>query len=198
MPETAQSEDAPLIEEARLLAMIEALEPKEDVYTGIKFFKLLLQSRGVKGVMDFLNKAKKALDDGDGLDLTYDFDTIERSIFNRSRPNLLSRRGFLRTIAWQIPGTVYLGEGILGALDNVARMDTQAGTPAHNNSNEPSNGFAMAKDALGATDFITDTLIGGALVYEGHENKLEMKLEQIADAVSALDMRLRAKSAGKD
>lgn len=175
------------MDEDALRRMIGNLMPKSEVFSGVKFFNFLLDRRGVEGVLNFIRKASQALDKGNDLDLSYDFDEVEREAFKASRLEL-SRRNFLRTTAWQLGGAITIADAALNAGGKV--VDLIKPTPSSTNGappSPPSNHLATAQQAVHNYGMpIAETLIGAALVYEGHDNRVEMKLEQVSDAVLQL------------
>lgn len=168
--------------------LIANLRPKGEVYTGITFLQKLLKSRGVDGVIAFVNKASHALNKEGSLDLAFDFDEVEKEIFNESRPNM-SRRNFLHTVGYVIPGAVF---GAYGATSLAERVTSQRPSKPASSASTRRSFLSIVKDSLDAIPMdIANITIGAALINEGAEKYAEIKIEQIADAVSVLDERLR-------
>ncbi|MFZ4541849.1 MAG: hypothetical protein ACOYNL_08605 [Rickettsiales bacterium] len=85
MEQTTTPVSTDMSEEA-LRKMISHLRPDRELYSGRKFFEKLLEFGGPEAVLRFVDKAQVALDKkGGGLDLYYDFDSLERDAFNKSR-----------------------------------------------------------------------------------------------------------------
>jgi hypothetical protein len=186
----------PFPDEPNLQRMINNLMPKSEVFSGQKFFTLLLKRRGVEGVMNFAKKATEALDKGNDLDLSYDFDEIEREAFNASRLQF-NRRTFLRRVAWQVGGAASLGYAGLQGLEKVVDLLKPTPSTSPDHVDEPSANV-VGKTKKAWAEYIMpvgEGLIGAALIYEGHENAVEMKLEQISDAILQLAKTLEANPA---
>src|SRR5262245_61930359 len=86
--------------------VINELAPKDEMHAGVRFLNLLLDEKGVPGVIDFVEKGHTILDE-EGKLLDYDFVTdLEKSLLKRSHPNAFDRRTFLHTIGWGVAGSV--------------------------------------------------------------------------------------------
>lgn len=169
-----------------LLTMIEHLEPKKEMYAGIRFLHKLLEERGVEECVSFLDKATKALSEEDGLDLAFDFTAEEKAIFDRAAINFLTRRNFLHTAGWAIPGMVTFSHAGVSIAHKL--MDGSDRQPTY------MSGVEKAEKMI--EHYVlppSELLIGAALMNEGYEKYLEIKLEQIADAVSQLADQIREK-----
>lgn len=162
-----------------LLRLIDNLEPKKEMYAGIRFLRMLLKEQGVNECMLFLDKATKALREEDGLDLAFDFTKSEKALFDRASMNFLTRRNFLSTIGWAVPGAVTSMHATANIVDKL--ISNNAEKPLHNSAINQSL-YMMEHYLLPPSEL----LIGAALMNEGYEKHLEIKLEQIADAVSEL------------
>jgi hypothetical protein len=199
-PSTAATQpiDKPVeLTRERLEEMISDLHPKREVASGIRFLMGLLKEKGVKGVLGFVAKASNSLIKSDGLDLAYDFAPLEKEIFNKSRLNIMDRRNFLRTAGWIIPGAISLTNGAAKFGDQATRIFSSSeashndqklkeSTPERNVFEHTSN--FIEKNLIG----LEYSLIGAALINEGLEKWIEIKLEQVADAVVQLDEGVKA------
>jgi hypothetical protein len=86
--------------------VISGLSPRQEMHSGVRFLTLMLQEKGVQGVVDFVEKGHKILDE-EGKLLDYDFVTeTEKRLLKGSRPNMLDRRTFLHTAGWGVAGGV--------------------------------------------------------------------------------------------
>ncbi|MDX2113849.1 MAG: hypothetical protein SFW63_09000 [Alphaproteobacteria bacterium] len=173
--------------------VIKNLRPKSEVYTGITFLKKLLDSKGPEGVLDFVKRASVALDEEGSLDLAFNFNDVEREIFKESRPNM-SRRNFLHTIGYAVPGAVFGAYGA-ASLGNRAIKKITGEKSDDTPPTSRRNFLGLVKDVTGEIPMdIANLFIGAALINEGYEKWVEIKLEQIADAVSLLDERIKTES----
>lgn len=178
------------ISRERMRAMIDGLRPKSEVQTGITFLTKLLDSQGVEGVVNFVKKASTALDEEGSLDLAFDFTDVEKEIFAESRPNM-SRRNFLHTIGYAVQGVVF---GTYGTASLANRLSKKLSGDISEEPKSSRRGFmGMAKDTIGEVPMdIANIFIGAALINEGAEKWAEIKLEQIADAISILDEQIKS------
>lgn len=186
-----QETPTPEISHAEMVEMIARLKPDREVYAGRQFLKKLLEKRGVEGVLKFHKRAIAALDKQDGLDLYYDFDADEKSVFRRTYLRLWARREFLNTLGWGIPGALSLSAGTLDILGKIAGPTTPEETkPANNN-------FETAAQHVHQLLPYGEVLIGAALMNEAKEKWVEIKLEQIADALDLLTDQIKAREASQ-
>lgn len=169
---------------ALLLKLIDRLEPEKEMFAGIRFLRTLLQDHGVEACTAFLDKATKALSEEDGLDLAFDFTPIEKAIFDSVQINYLSRRNFLQTAGWSIPGAVTFSHAGTSIAEKIMNQPVSAPKP-HSRIAQTQ---AIIENYLLPP---SELLIGAALMNEGYEKSLEIKLEQIADAVSELSEKIR-------
>ncbi len=185
--ENADEMASPKISEERMRELIARLHPDRELYSGRQFFKKLQERHGVNGVLSFIEKASNALDKQDGLDLHFDFDEAERAVFKRTYLNFISRKEFLNTIAWGVPGAIFGAYGIAGTLEQISNPEEP----------KPSDSAAgKTKNFIDAYLYPpAEILIGAALVNESYEKMLEIKLEQIADAVDVLGEKIQREQA---
>lgn len=174
----------------KLSEMIDHLRPDKELFSGRKFFERLIEYKSVEEVIAFVNKASAALDKQDGLDLYFDFDPVEKEVFHRTRLRMMSRREFLGVSAVGIAGGVFFTTGTIGAVKQVMNLafgeDSQGAAPA------PETQMNKMEEFIRTQIYPTgELLIGAALVNEAYEKSLELKLEQIADAVEMLGDKLR-------
>ncbi len=141
------------------------------------FLNGLLASAGEAGVVAFVQRARKAIDEQSELDLEIDLDPkkwpVERKIFDSIRcdPKRLSGSDFLETWGWVLPGLMCIADG---------------GARSHNNHikgapRQQENGLIKAMES-----YMYDPgqfLLGASLTNEFNLNWTEIKLEQLADAV---------------
>ena len=190
VPSPEPSQPVKHVDRDFLEGVITNLRPRSEVYTGITFLKKLLDSKGAEGVLDFVKRASVALDEEGSLDLAFDFNNVEKEIFKESRPNM-SRRNFLHTIGYAVPGAVFGAYGAASIGDRVIKKlsgdKSQDETPTSRR-----NFLGAAKDVTGELPMdIANLFIGAALINEGYEKWIEIKLEQIAGAVSLMDERIK-------
>ncbi len=187
--EPTEKEPSVTITAEKLRDMISRLRPDKEVFAGRKFFEKLLadgSAENVDRVLRFIEKASKALDKNDGLDLHFNFDAAELTAFHKSYPPIWTRRAFLNTFGWGLPGAVYAFEGIVGLF---AQFEEFYALPESNPKREEHDTlgrFGAIKKTLSTLTPTTETLIGLALVQEAFDKWVEIKLEQIADAVDVL------------
>lgn len=166
-----------------LLRLIDKLEPKKEMFAGIQFLRLLLKEQGVDGCMGFLDKATKALSEKDGLDLAFDFTKSEKALFDRAVINFMTRRNFLHTAGWAIPGAVTFAHAGVSIADKIMSAKQE----------QPKQSSLLKQTERMMEHYLlppSELLIGAALMNEGYEKYLEIKLEQIADAVSELSDKI--------
>lgn len=176
------------ISKDRLSELISHLRPDRELYSGRKFFETLLAYAGKEGVVAFIEKASKALSDKGELDLYFDFSDVEREAFNKARINYMSRRGFLGVFAVGGAGAVFGATGVTG----LARQAKEAIRPREKSSDASSEHPVDTAEHFVKQFYPTaEVLIGGALLNEAWDKRLEIKLEQIADAVAELDVKLK-------
>lgn len=174
----------------KLSEMIDHLRPDKELFSGRKFFERLIEYKSVEEVIAFVNKASAALDKQDGLDLYFDFDPVEKEVFDRTRLRMMSRREFLGVSAVGIAGGVFFTTGTIGAVKQV--MNLAFGKEAQGSAPAPETQMDKMEEFIRTQIYPTgELLIGAALVNEAYEKSLELKLEQIADAVEMLGDKLR-------
>ncbi|MDE3060281.1 MAG: hypothetical protein KGJ06_04660 [Pseudomonadota bacterium] len=185
--------------ESRLAAMIDALAPSSEMHTGKRLLREILKARGVEGVLEYVKKTVKILDEEDGLKLHH-FDPQELQFFKKIRLNLMTRRNFLETAGWGGPAIYALSQGTFKALgkgyDFIQWLEGKS-PPAQEHAVEDSkNPFDRLSERtehhLGVLEYL---LIGAALLNEAAEKWLEIKLEQVARAVDELDDELKHQQA---
>jgi hypothetical protein len=174
----------------KLSEMIEHLRPDRELFAGRKFFERLIEYKSVEEVIAFVNKATAALDKQDGLDLYFDFDPVEKEVFARTRLRVMSRREFLGVSAVGIAGGVFFTTGTIGAVKQVITL--AFGKNPQKNTLAPQSQMDKTEEFIRTHIYPTgELLIGAALINEAYEKSLELKLEQIADAVEMLGDKLR-------
>ncbi len=174
--------------------MIDALAPTSEMHTGKKLLRGILKVRGVDGLLDYIKKTVKILDEEDGLKKRH-FDDMELQLFKKVRLNLMTRRNFLETVGWGGPAVYALAQGSLQSLskgyDFIQWLEGKQ-TSATKETEEGGNPFDHASRAtehrFGVVEYL---LIGAALLNEAAEKWLEIKLEQVALAVDELDNELK-------
>ncbi len=140
-----------------------------------EFFQRLLASKGFEAVTSFVQRARKAVDEQNELDLEIDIDgehwPEERRIFDaiRCNPRHLSPADFLETWGWILPGLICVGEGAIKA------------NHLHIQGRTDESEFIKAMETYVSEP--GQMLLGASLVNEFNLNWKEIKLEQIADAV---------------
>ncbi|MFO0388101.1 MAG: hypothetical protein ACK502_00055 [Alphaproteobacteria bacterium] len=172
-----------------MVLVIDSLKPKNQLYAGIRFLKILLKRRGVGAVVECVEKIHKILDE-EGKLQDYDLEGYE-DIFKDSRLNVHSRRNFLHTLGWGIPGAIVTVNGLakLGDLvvSSVQEKTPDDETPAPPQPEPKSNVFRgvdhWIHDNLGPVEY---TIIGAALLNECVEKWKEIKLEQVANAIAEM------------
>lgn len=169
--------------------MIACLYPDREVYAGRKFFTKLLELKGVDGVLDFIERSKEALLTQDGLDLHYNFDVVEKEVFKRTYLKFWSKREFLNTFGWGMPGALFTAYGLAGVSEQAEQLVRRESlVPEGWDGKRPA---AKIKEAILVGEPAAEVLIGAALVNEAFEKWSEIKLEQIADAVDVLGKKLQ-------
>lgn len=170
----------------KLAELISHLRPDAELYSGRKFFAKLLEYKGVEGVVEFIDKASKALSDKGELDLYFDFDSVDQEAFRKSRVNYMSRRGFLGVVAVGVPGAVFATTGVTGLVRQARDLSqTQI-------SVSPSDPIDAIEHFVHKQLYpVGELLIGAALINEAYEKALAIKIEQIADAVTELDLKMQ-------
>jgi hypothetical protein len=156
--------------------VIRELSPKGEMHAGVRFLELLLEEKGVAGVIDFVEKGHRILDE-EGKLLDYDFVTdFEKRLLKRSHPNALDRRTFLHTIGWGVAG----GIGIPYYASEISD-----GLWLRFRGNERNNVFARIHEWIGRYLLPpAELLISAALVNEMVVNWRETKLEEVSNAVA--------------
>lgn len=175
--------------EDELKRMIRCLRPDSEVFSGRIFFMKLLEYKGVEGVYDFIERSKAALLTQTDLDLHYNFDPVEREIFKKTYLKAWSRREFLNTFGWGVPGAVFAAYGTTGMIEQVDDYRRRGSVLPENF--ERMSRPRQWKERVLTAEPAAEVLIGAALVNEGFEKWDEIKLEQIADAVDVLGKRLQ-------
>ncbi len=156
--------------------VINELSPKGEMHAGVRFLNLLLDEKGVAGVIDFVEKGHIILDE-EGKLLDYDFVTdLEKRLLKRSHPNFFDRRTFLHTIGWGVAGGIglpYYSSEIGNELWVRFRQ------------NERDNVFAHIHTWIGRYLVPSaELLISASLVNEMVINWRETKLEEVSNAVT--------------
>ncbi len=165
-----------------MILVIDSLKPKDQLYAGIRFLKLLLKRRGVAAVVECVEHISNELDKKEKLQ-DYDLEGYE-DIFKDSRLNVHSRRNFLHTLGWGIPGAIVTVNGLAKFGDMVVSSGhEESAEPADPQSNTFRRVDHWIHDNMGAVEY---TIIGAALLNECVEKWRELKLEQVANAVSEL------------
>lgn len=170
----------------RLRELISHLRPDRELYAGRKFFEKLFDYAGVEGVLAFVDKASHALSDKGELDLYFDFSDVEKEAFRAARINYMSRRGFLGVAAVGTSGVVFGATGVTGLLRQAKDFRSPGKDVAASDPIEATEHFVQKQ--LYPT---AEVLIGAALMNEAYDKRLEIKLEQIADAVAELEAKIR-------
>ena len=170
--------------------VIDNLTPDEDLVIGKRFLRRLMDKRGPRGVFDFAKKAAKALSEKGSLDYTYDFDDAEKAAFNEARLNWLSRRSFFGVGCVGAAGGYYLLDG---SLEGLAKFVESFG-----NDPEQPNIFRQTHDQVTGYHWLSNIVIGGALVNEAVDKAVEIKLEHIADAVTEMHEKMRQEGKFKE
>ncbi len=147
------------------------------MHAGVRFLQLLLEERGVHGVIEFVERGHKILDE-EGKLLDYDFiSDLEKRLLRRSHPNILDRRTFLHTVGWGIAG----GVGVpYYSADIASRLWKRFVAP-----DQADNLFARTHDWIGR--YLVppaEVLISASLVNEMVVNWRETKLEEVSNAVA--------------
>ncbi len=172
--------------EEDLEKMIGRLYPNQDLFTGRKFFQILLKRGGPEAVLSFIEKASIALDKGDGVDLS-DFNDLERDAFNSSRVNYMSRRAFFGVACVGVAGVGFTGQGVVGTAKWFDDHDDNHGKPKTQISK--AHDFVLEKVVP-----VAEILIGPALVNEAYDKKMEIKLKHIAYAIEVLQAKMEKES----
>lgn len=171
------------VKEADLRDLIKSITPHDETYFGKKFLFSLIDQKGLYATIQFIQKAKKAIEDEDGLDLDFNFDPDERRIFWKTSLNYMKRDEFLEVFGWAIPGVFYFGvKGIFkGLLTLHHRKEPEPNaTPAEKAYHEI--------EQYG--DPVVEILIGAALTYTGFKNRKIMGLEQIRDTINEISKQI--------
>lgn len=168
-----------------MILVIDSLKPKDQLYAGIRFLKLLLKRRGVGAVVECVEKIHRTLDLESELK-DYDLEGYE-DIFRDARLNVHSRRVFLRTLGWGIPGAIVTASGITKLGDKIVTSLSDGETTETGHEPTPSNRFRRThdwiEDNLGGLEYV---VIGAALMNECAEKWKETKLDQVANAIAEL------------
>lgn len=169
------------VDYTQMKQFIEGLRPDSELFSGRKFFQSLLKRKGLAGVLDFIERAVKALDEQSELDPFYNFTSAEREIFNHIAVKLWSRRAMLSLI----PGAYFVAvEGALGA-EGMARTGNEIATgedlPPHSRNGR------LVRDMLHYSSGAAIAIVVGN---EMHELVRNWKLEQVGDAVHELHQQL--------
>jgi hypothetical protein len=115
---------------------------------------------------------------------------VEKEVFARTRLRVMSRREFLGVSAVGIAGGVFFTTGTIGAVKQVITL--AFGKDPQKNTLEPQSQMDKTEEFIRTHIYPTgELLIGAALINEAYEKSLELKLEQIADAVEMLGDKLR-------
>jgi hypothetical protein len=156
--------------------VINELSPNREMHAGVRFLNLLLEERGVVGVIDFVEKGHIILDE-EGKLLEYDFVTdLEKRFLKRSHPNIFDRRTFLHTIGWGVAGGVGIPYYSSEIGDKVWLRFHQ---------NEGDTVFAHIHGWIGRYLVpAAELLISASLVNEMVVNWRETKLEEVSNAVA--------------
>lgn len=183
------------MEEARLKKLISYLRPDRELYSGRKFFEVLLEYAGVEGVMRFVRKANQALSDKGELDLYFDFDDVEREAFAKTRLNYMTRRGFCGVFAVGAAGAVFGATGAAG----LTRQGKELLTGQRPRAYQPTDDTVEKVEQFIQKECYptAEVLIGAALLNEAYDKRMEIKLEQIADAVAELHLKTQKEAARK-
>lgn len=167
-----------------LFDSIKALEPTRELFAGKKFLEIHLREKGVISTITFINKILDILDDEEGLNLHLDFSEDEISIFNRSSFNIYTRKNFLQTSAWFLSGLIFTGGGLFSQAENVmeyTRIKQPEAPPPQSQTDWVSKtGYFIHKHLAPAGEI----LCGAGLINEGLEKKIELKLDQVARAIT--------------
>jgi hypothetical protein len=164
--------------------VINNLKPKAQLHTGIRFLNILLERRGVKAVIECVEKIHRVLDN-EGKLLDYDLEGYE-DIFRSAHLNVMTRRNFLHTLGWGIPGAITTVGGIAKILDQtVTSVSDNHPSTQTSARNEETNPFRKTHEwidhNLAGAEY---TIIGLALMNECVEKWKEIKLEQVANAIA--------------
>jgi len=156
--------------------VINELSPNSEMHAGVRFLNLLLEERGVVGVIDFVEKGHIILDE-EGKLLEYDFVTdLEKRFLKRSHPNIFDRRTFLHTIGWGVAGGVGIPYYSSEIGDKLWLRFQQ---------NEGDNVFAHIHGWIGRYLVpAAELLISASLLNEMVVNWRETKLEEVSNAVA--------------
>jgi hypothetical protein len=140
-------------------------------------------------VLDFIERSKTALLTQADLDLHYNFDAVEREVFRSTYLKVWSRREFLNTFGWGVPGAVFTAYGMASLAEQAHDVSTRGSALPQNFSSM--HAARQWKERILLAEPAAETLIGAALINEAFEKWDEIKLEQIADAVDVLGTKLR-------
>ena len=156
--------------------VINELSPQREMHAGVRFLNLLLEEKGVLGVIDFVEKGHIILDE-EGKLLEYDFVTdLEKRFLKRSHPNVFDRRTFLHTIGWGVAG----GVGIPYYASEIGdKLFLRFRQNEHDNVFARIHGYVGRYLVPGA-----ELLISASLVNEMVVNWRETKLEEVSNAVA--------------
>ncbi len=158
--------------------VIRGLSPKDEMHAGVRFLDLMLEEKGVDGVVEFVQKGHKILDE-EGKLLDYDFvSDFEKRLLKRSHPNVLDRRTFLHTVGWGVAG----GVGVPYYSSDIA---SKIWARFVDRNSQASNVFARTHDWIGR--YLVppaEVLISASLVNEMVVNWRETKLEEVSNAVA--------------
>jgi hypothetical protein len=162
--------------------VINSLVPRDEMHAGIQFLNLLLDKKGIPGVIAFVEKAKKILDE-EGKLLDYDFDASEKELLKKAWPDLMARRNALGIIGAAVSGAIFAGvAGIDSAVTAKKIMNPPPAPPP-----QAQGVLEQAQELAHRYAYpVAEIMIGAVLMNEGVENWRKEKLEGVANAVADL------------
>lgn len=172
-----------------MLTVIRSLKPYDELSAGIKFFELLLERDGTKGVIEWTKKAREILAQ-EGELKGYDFEGALAQLAERANPDLGTRRKFLHTSAWLITGGVFTLWGAARSADQLAGYMT--GDDDAHKPKEPLPRTHWARRVFQSIEKVIDDhlmgtaelLVGVALMNEFFVNRDEIRYDEISNAVA--------------
>lgn len=183
------------ISKERLAELIQyELRPDRTMYAGRKFFTQLLNDRGVRGVIDFVNRASVILDKQQELELSDFNDNGELEAFRKASVRKMSRRHFFGVVAEGFGGAALAAYGFTGMGHQATEL--AEGKSLLKEHEDGTTAFKRAQHALDDTVMPTAyAAIGSGMMYTAVRHHQEIKLSDIANAIGRLSDRLEEEKA---
>lgn len=168
--------------EKELREIINDLKPQERFSAGKQFLLALLEHKGVDGLDRFMEIATASLLD-DGKIEWSDFTPYERHLLKQTKPDLTRRRFLTQGAAFLGAGAI--GKNIVKGLDAQLNGDL-APAESHAEAGAVQEAVHQGKEIVEAIEPVIETGVGSVVIAYAIKERVEERLQQAADAITAL------------